>query len=409
MLKKYLRRQWSWVSERNNRNTPGSRQLRYRSMRSSFDIAVIGAGIAGASVAAALAKHASVILIEKEQHPGYHSTGRSAAMYIPSYGPPMIQTLTRASGDFLHNPPPGFSTTPLLGARAEMLIARKDQLATIDAFMQQHSADTNIQLLNSADIRRQCPLLKTNYAASAILDTSGSDINVNALHQGYLANFKASGGVLITGGEVKKLKNQTSAWSVETTTEKYTTGIVVNAAGAWADEIGSMAKVETIGLVAKRRTALTIDVPTGINTKLMPLVADIDEAFYVKPEAGTLLLSPANEDPIQPCDVQPEELDIAICIDEIEKAFDIQVTTIKHKWAGLRSFVSDNEPVAGYSEKTNNFFWLAGQGGYGIQSSPALSRYAASVILGNEIPTDLISHGIDHTDRLGPKRLNSNE
>ncbi len=373
----------------------------------SFDIAVIGAGIAGASVAAALAEHVSVILIEKEQHPGYHSTGRSAAMYIPSYGPPMIQALTKASGEFLHKPPIDFCTTPLLNPRAEMLIARKDQLAAIDKFMQHHSADKNVHRLDAIEVRKQCPLLKKNYAVCGILDTSGNDIDVNTLHQAYLARFKASGGVLTTSSQVTELRSQSPGWSVVTSKAKYTTDIVVNAAGAWANEVGAMARAERIGLVAKRRTALTIDTPPDINTASMPLVADIDEAFYIKPDAGSLLLSPANEDPMPPCDVQPEELDIAVCIDEVEKAFDFKVTSIKHKWAGLRSFVSDNEPVAGYSEKAGNFFWLAGQGGYGIQSSPALSKYAASMILGNEIPSDLISHGIDHTGRLGVARLSS--
>ncbi len=373
-------------------------------MTKNYDIVVIGAGIAGSSVAAVLAEHASVLLIEKEQQPGYHSTGRSAAMYIPSYGPPFIQALTKASGEFFKDPPSNFCNTSLLSPRAEMLIARTDQLAAIDLFMQAHAGNSNVTKIDANEIQSHCPLLKRGYAAAGILDTSGSDIDVNALHQGYLKKFKQHNGTLILNSHVNSLKAETGGWLINAGSENYTAGILVNAAGAWADEIGLMASAENIGLQPMRRTALTINAPAGLDLSSMPLVADIDEAFYIKPEAKHLLLSPANVDPMPPCDVQPDEMDIAVCIDEVERAFDIKVRTIVRSWAGLRSFVSDKEPVAGFSAQADNFFWLAAQGGYGIQSCPALSRFAASLILGNSLPHDLIKFGLN-ADSLGVARL----
>ncbi len=365
---------------------------------------MIGAGIAGASVAAELADHASVLLLEKEELPGYHSTGRSAAMYIPSYGPPKIQALTKASGDFFNNTPPEFCNTPLLTPRAEMLIARGDQLAAIESFMQHHSTIQSVTEIGAAEVLRRCPLLRKTYPAAGILDRSGSDIDVNSLHQSYLKKFRQLGGKLAVNEQVTRLQNLPGGWLVKTNSASFTAGVVVNAAGAWADEVGSMASAESIGLQPKRRTALTINAPANLDTTSMPLVADIDEAFYMKPDAGNLLLSPANANPTPPCDAQPEELDIAICIDQIERAFEIEVTSIVRKWAGLRSFVKDNEPVAGFSAQADSFFWLAAQGGYGIQSSPALSRYAATLILGNSFPEDLHAYGLDATS-LEVKRL----
>lgn len=368
------------------------------------DIAVIGAGIAGASVASELAKDASVLLIEKEEFPGYHSTGRSAAMYIPSYGPPLIQALTKASGAFFQHCPNGFCDTALLRPRAEMLVARQDQLSAIEKILSENSHSDSMQPIDAEEVLRRCPLLKPNYAAAGVLETSGSDIDVHALHQGFLSLFKQRSGTLITNSEVHRLKKVSNGWTIQTSTDEISTGIVVNAAGAWADELGKIADAETIGLVPKRRTALMIELPGVSKLDSIPLVADIEEAFYIKPDAGRLLISPANEDPSPPCDVQPEELDIAICINEVEKAFTFKVNTIIRKWAGLRSFVRDNSPVAGYSSQADNFFWLAGQGGYGIQSSPALARYAAALILDQQLPDDLIRHGLT-AESLSVNRL----
>jgi len=225
--------------------------------KTTYDIAVIGAGIAGASVAAVLSEYASVLLIERESQPGYHSTGRSAAMFIPSYGPAAIQKLTRASADFFNHPPPEFCDTPLLQPRAEMLIARKDQLHAVESFISESSSNDSIQRIDGSEVMQRCPLLKHGYAAAGILDTSGSDIDVHALHQGYLKTFRRLGGKLITNSAVHSLRKSAASWQVQTTSSTITAATVVNAAGAWADQIGQMAQAELIGLIPKRRTALS--------------------------------------------------------------------------------------------------------------------------------------------------------
>jgi len=231
----------------------------------SYDIAVIGAGIAGASVAAELAEYASVLLIEKENHPGYHSTGRSAAMFIPSYGPVPIQALTKASAAFFNHPPPAFSETGLLQPRAELLIARKDQLHAVEKFLSDTAdgltGNNAIQRISASEVMHYCPLLKPGYAAAGVLDTSGSDIDVHALHQGYLKTFRRLGGKLITNSAVHSLRKSAASWQVQTTSSTITAATVVNAAGAWADQIGQMAQAELIGLIPKRRTALIVKAP----------------------------------------------------------------------------------------------------------------------------------------------------
>ncbi len=365
----------------------------------TFDIAVIGAGIAGASVAAALAEHTDILLLDMESHAGYHSTGRSAAMYIPSYGPAPIQAFTRASGAFFNNPPTEFGESPLLKARSELLIAREDQLSELNAFYNACSNHDHVQTLNAQQVQLHCPFIKSNYAAAGVIDNSGSDIDVHNLHNGFLKQFRGRGGTEIMNATVQTLRHRDNIWSLHTSAGVFKSKIVINAAGAWADQIAKLAGAESIGLIPKRRTALTIAAPANIPhfTKI-PLVADISEAFYIKPDANNLLISPANEDPMPPCDVQPEEMDIALCIDQIEHAFDIKVTNIISKWAGLRSFVADKAPVTGYSNMAPHFYWLAGQGGYGIQSSPALARYAAAGVLGQSTPTDITEHCLNTAD-----------
>ena len=372
--------------------------------RHIFDFAVIGAGIAGASIGAELARHASVMLLEMESQPGYHTTGRSAATFAPGYGPQPIRALTRASAGFFNAPPHGFSETPLLTPRDVIMIARSDQLPALDEFVAELSRELPVERLNGGEMQSRHCLLRHGYAQAGALDTSGSGIDVHALHHGYLATFKASGGLLRNSAEVKRISRETGYWRIETATGTIRAATIINAAGAWADQIGQLAGAESIGLVPKRRTAMTIDAPEGVNVDTLPLIVDIDEEFYMKPDAGRLLISPANEDPMPPCDVQPEELDIAICVDRIEKAFDIEVGNIANKWAGLRSFVADKSPVIGFSQQTEGFFWLAGQGGYGIQTSPALSRLAAAVALGNRIPKDILDEGLDPSSLL-PQRI----
>jgi D-arginine dehydrogenase len=370
----------------------------------SFEFIVIGAGMAGASVAAELAGKARVALLEMERQPGYHTTGRSAAIFAPTYGPQPIRALTRASGRFFTAPPDGFADHPLISPRNIMMVARADQVDKLDAMMVDVSGEGAAQQLDAAGTREVQPLLRDGYAVGSVLDQSGQDIDVSALHQGYLRRFRQSGGVLVINATVDALQRCSARWHVSAGGEDYSAPIVVNAAGAWADIVGALAGAETIGLTPKRRTALMIEPPHGVDTDRLPLTVDIDEQFYLKPDAGRLLISPANEDPVVPSDVQPDEMDVAICIDRIERAFDLSVRRIENKWAGLRSFVADGVPVAGFSQQVEGFFWLAGQGGYGIQTAPALSRYAAFLAQGLPVPQDILDQGLD-PHSLAPGRL----
>ncbi|MGB1254257.1 MAG: NAD(P)/FAD-dependent oxidoreductase [Thiolinea sp.] len=369
-----------------------------------YDIAIIGAGIAGASVAARLAEHADTILLERESQPGYHSTGRSAAVYEPFYGPAPIRALTRASFDFFNTPPDGFAEYPLLTPTEAISIARADQLQHLEAMEQELSADGELRRMDGAELEARIPILRRGYATAGLSETATAALDVSALHQGYLRTFRVGGGVLQTSTEVSGLKRNDEVWRLETGQGVITAQTVVNAAGAWADQLGQLAGAEDIGLKPLRRTALTIDPPAGCNPDDLPLVFDVEELFYMKPDAGKLLISPANEDPESPCDVQPDEMDIAICVDRIERAFNLEVQRIESRWAGLRSFVADKAPVAGFSAQVEGFYWLAGQGGYGIQSSPALSDYAAAELLGKPVPEYILAEGLDPAS-LSPGRL----
>ncbi len=371
-----------------------------------IDFIVIGAGIAGASAAAELSLSARVLLLEAESQPGYHSTGRSAAMYVPAYGPPAIRALTRAAGPFFHDPPDGFAETPLLRRRDILMIAREDQRDSTADFIADAGQDISLEMVGGDRLAELQPALRPGYATHGVIDRSGSDIDVNALHRGFLRLLTARGGEVATSRNVTALRREAGVWHVSAGDAVFAAPVVINAAGAWAEEIGRMAGAEEIGLVPKRRTVLMIAAPPAIDSDSLPMTIDMDETFYLKPESGQFLVSPANEDPMPPCDVQPEEMDIAICLDRIGRAFDIPVSRPLSKWAGLRSFVADKSPVAGFSDLAAGFFWLAGQGGYGIQTSPALARVAASLAQGAVIPSDIAAQGLSAA-MLAPARLRS--
>ncbi len=358
----------------------------------NFDIAVIGAGIAGASVAAELACSARVILIERESQPGYHTTGRSAALYSCTYGPPVIRGLSRASGPFFFNPPSKFCPHPLLTPRGVLFIARPDQADTVTKL--KNELGSAIEHLSAEKAKSLLPMLRGEYLAQALFEEHSYDIDVDGLHQLYLRTLKDLGGKLSTDTEVLGLEKTDGDWLINTSKGEVRAEIVVNASGAWADQIAQLGGVAPVGLVPKRRTAMIVSPAEGMEPEQWPMAVDIDEQFYMKPDGGKLLISPADETPSEPCDAQAEDLDVAICVDRIEKAFDVSVRRIEHKWAGLRNFVADKCPVAGFDPDVEGFFWLAGQGGYGIQSAPALSRTAAALVLGKEIPSDIQDEGV---------------
>lgn len=369
-----------------------------------FDVVVIGAGMAGASAAAEIARTHRVALLERESQPGYHSTGRSAALFSETYGNAVVRALTRASRAFFYAPPEGFAEYPLVRTRGSLHIARADQLAELDEFFALPDIGANARRLDANEARRLCPLLREGYAAAAILEPDAADVDVHTLHQGYLKQFRAQGGALFTDANVSGLQQTQAGWIVRTTAGDFAAPVVVNAAGAWADEIAKLAGVGTLGIKPFRRTALLVDPPPGFDVDDLPNTIDIAEEFYFKPDAGKLFLSPADETPSEPCDVQPDEMDVAVAIDRVQQAAAIDVRLVRRKWAGLRSFAPDRSPVIGYDEHAQGFFWLAGQGGYGIQTAPGASLLAAALVRGETVPDALAAFGVDERE-LSPRRF----
>jgi D-arginine dehydrogenase len=364
------------------------------------DFAIIGAGIAGASLASALAVDRSVLLLEAEDFPGYHSTGRSAALFSETYGNAVIRRLTAASRAFFEAPPAGFAETRLLGPRGCLFIARADQQASLEAHLRE---TPQLRPVAATEALRRVPALRPDYVASAAYIDTEMDIDVHALHQGFLRGAKAEGAKLVTGARVEAVERRSGAWQLATSAGRFEAGVLVIAAGAWSDALGALAGAAPIGLTPRRRTALLIDPPAGSDSAAWPMVFDTDEEFYFKPDAGRLLASPADQTPSPPCDAQPDELDIALCIDRIQRAAELPVRRVVRAWAGLRSFVADRSPVVGYDPGIADLFWLAGQGGYGIQTAPAMAALAASLCHGTGVPPNLAARGVTEAE-LSPAR-----
>ena len=368
-----------------------------------FDVIILGAGMAGASLAAELAPHRRVLVIEMEDQPGRHSTGRSAAMFFESYGNPTVRALTRASRAFLEHPPAGFADAALMTPRAAMIVAKAEGLGRLEAMVTGADAAPSMQQISAHEALQRVPILRADWLAGAVLDESGCDMDVAAIHQGYLRGARRAGARLVLGAAEVQLERKAGQWWVRCRAGEFSAPLLVNATGAWADVVARQAGVPTVGLQPKRRTALTVSAPAGHDTRAWPMTIDVDETVYFKPDAGQMLLSPANEDPMDPCDVVPEELDVALAVDRYETLTTETVKRISHRWAGLRSFVADKSPVAGFDSRAEGFFWLAGQGGYGIQMAPALARAAAALVLGRALPVDIAAQGVAPVD-IAPYR-----
>ncbi len=371
-----------------------------------YDIIVIGAGIAGASVAARLAPQQRVLLLERETQAGYHSTGRSAAMFMESYGPPAVRALTRASRDFFLHPPAGFSAVPLLGPRGAMYLAQSGQQKQLQARHAELAASCpQLQSLNHAQTLAMVPCLRPEQVQASLVDPLAMDIDVDALQQGFLRMLRRNGGEIRTRSEVSSARFQNDQWQLTLANgDQVQAAVVVNAAGAWADQLGQCLGARSIGLVPHRRSAFTFRPPESMAIADWPVVSNLDETWYFKPDAGVLLGSPANAEPTVPHDVAPEELDIATAIHLIEQATTLQIRRPIRSWAGLRSFVPDGELVIGWDRSQQGLFWLAAQGGYGIQSAPGASALAASLILGQALPEPLREHGVQAA-AVSPLRL----
>ncbi len=370
-----------------------------------FDFVIVGAGMAGASTAFFLADRGRVLVLEMEDQPGYHTTGRSAAVYSEAYGNATIRGLTTGGRPFFTAPPDGFTDHPILGPRGLIFIGRADQRESLEkAAAEASQLVDNVREITTAEALERLPVLDPDYVAGGVIEPDAMDIDVNALHQGFMRGARAKGAEFVNNAEVTALTRNGGCWEVTSRDRSMRAGVVVSASGAWADRVADMAGAKRVELVPKRRTAILFDAPDGMNTSDWSLCVDADEEFYIKPESGAVMGSPADETPMEPCDVQPDELDIAIAVDRIQNATTLDIRHITRSWAGLRSFVADKTPVVGFDPGVENFFWLAGQGGYGIQTAPSMGRVSAALACGEGIPADLEDLGVTAAS-LSPGRF----
>ena len=368
------------------------------------DFLVVGAGMAGASAAASLAEHGRVVLLEREAHPGYHSTGRSAAVFSEIYGNATIRALTRASRDFLFTPAAGFSPTPLVTPRQGLYIAREDQVDRLVQFRTDPDVLAATATLSAEEVNERIPIFRPGYIAAGVIESGSADLDVDAIHQGFLRRIRQRGSVVQVDSDVRALTRRDGVWHATTAKGVHSAPILVNAAGAWGDALAGLAGVAPVGLVARRRTAVLIPAPADASVASWPSVFDASEQFYFKPDAGMLLLSPADEVPSEPCDAQPDEIDVATAVDRFETATVHPVRRLQRSWAGLRTFSPDRTPVVGFDPEAEGFFWLVGQGGYGIQTAPAMGQIAASLITGHAVPDACRQAGVA-VDRLSKRRF----
>jgi D-arginine dehydrogenase len=374
------------------------------------EVIVIGAGIAGTSVAYFLSNYARVVVLECEAQPGVHSTGRSAALFSETYGPSQVRALTRASRAFFERPPHGFADHALLAPRGALVIATREQSAQIEGdYEAMRALNPQLQLLGHEQMHSMVPVLEPEFSQAGLFEPGAADIDVNALHQGFIRGLKQRGSRLECGAQIHRIEHSQGEWALEVSMrgsqpQSLHAPIVVDAAGAWADEVAAMAGVTPLGLEARRRSAFLFEAPGGVVTAHWPFVASVAEEFYFKPDAGLLLGSPANADPVAPHDVQPEEIDIAIAVDRIEQATTMRIERPIRPWAGLRTFVPDGELVGGFDTAARGFFWMAALGGYGIQTCAAMGEACAHRVLGRPFPAHLTDAGLS-PDLLGVERL----
>ena len=369
------------------------------------DFIVIGAGIAAASAGYWLSQRGRVLLLEREAHPGYHSTGRSAALFMESYGTPQVRGLTMASRAFLQEPPDGFASHPLVSPRGAMFVAAPGQAAQLDAHIAVlKSVTPNALVLDARDVLRTVPVFKPEKVIGGVLEPDAFDMDVHAIHQGFLNGIRSQGGRIICNAGVTALVRSQGVWNITAGDTTYQAPVVLNAAGAWAGQIGQLAGAMDIGLQPKRRAAFIFAPPDEIDTRAWPLTVGVDEDWYFKPDAGMLLGSPANADPVDPQDIQPEEIDIATGIYRIEDMTTMHIRRPTRIWAGLRSFVADGDLIGGFDPTCEGFFWVAAQGGYGIQTSPAMGRACAALACGAGLPADIAGFGLT-AEMLAPGRL----
>ena len=373
------------------------------------DFLVIGGGMAGASAGYFLAASGSVTLLEMESAPGYHSTGRSAALFSEYYGNRAVRALTTASRQFFAAPPPGFGG-PLLTPRGVLTLCpagADERFATVLA--EGLTAPTPVREIEIGEVPQYCPIVRPGWYSRAMVKPAAMDVDVNAVHQGFLRRIRARGGRVLTSAKVRGLARRAGLWRAVSDLGELGAPTVVNAGGAWADELARLADVRQIGLTPRRRTAFLADPPDGVQAAGWPMVADVTETFYFKPESGALLISPADATPVPPGDARPDDLDVAIAAERVQEATTLVIRHVRHAWAGLRSSVWDDSPVVGEAPDAAGFIWLAALSGYGVQTAPAVGRIAAALATSAQrrdypaYPGDFGDLGID-LDDIAPGR-----
>lgn len=373
---------------------------------------IVGAGMAGASAAAFLAPHGSVVLLEAEAHPGHHATGRSAASYIDTYGHPTVCAVTRAARDFFWSPPDGFADHPLVRPRPDLQVAGPGGGAILDALLAEHAP--TLRPVDADEARRLCPILRPEIDWRGALNEGSADIDVDGLLQGFLRLARAHGARLVTGARVRHLERTAAGWRATASApdagsggspgETFEAEILINAAGAWAGPLGRLAGLGDLGLAPFRRTAVRLTPQHAQGLADWPFVIDVEDRFYFKPDAGGLMLSPVDETPSEPCDAWADDLDVAYAVQHFEDATTEQVRRVTHTWAGLRTFTPDRVPVLGPDPRDPAFVWLAGQGGYGIQTAPAMGEALAGLLVRGDLPERLRAEGVTAA-ALGVERL----
>ncbi|MFX0544492.1 NAD(P)/FAD-dependent oxidoreductase [Roseovarius sp. S1116L3] len=344
----------------------------------SPDVIVIGGGIAGVSAAAELARDARVTVLEAEPQTGYHATGRSAAIYIRNYGNAVLRAINIVSEPTLTTPG-DICGHSLLSPRGELLTASDDEMPALEAYA---NGSVGLERLTGAEAAQLVPILRPERITAAIYEGAAQSIDVDLMLQGYLRLLKARGGSVITKAQVTEIRRADGLWHVTAGDHQLSAPIVINAAGAWADHVASLAGTHLMGLQPRRRSAAIVPLGPEHDVSNWPLFGSVSETWYAKPEGGKLMVSPADEDPVDPHDAWPDDMVLAEGLDRYERAVTVPVTRIERSWAGLRTFAPDRTPVVGYADDCDGFFWLAGQGGYGVQTAPALSQLTAALITG---------------------------
>ena len=370
-------------------------------MAQTSDILVIGGGIAGLSAAAALSEQARVTVLEAEEQCGFHSSGRSAAMLHYALGNPVVRKLTLASRAFFDEVPE--SGSPLATLLPILTPAREDELPALRALADDLAPFTELEWLDADGLRRECPVLRIGPqdAEHGLIDREALKLDGHEMLQVHLHKLRERGAQVHCQARIAHITRAGNVWRVRTERgETYEAPIVVNAAGAWADAVAANAGVKPVGLQPMRRTIIVFDAPEGVDVDRLPFTKTVRDEVYFGPEAGRIFASPMDEVPTDPCDAQPEELEMALAAHRIEERTVMPVKRIVHRWAGLRTFAPDRIPVVGFAPDAEGFFWLAGQGGAGLQTSPAMASAAASLILDGPWPVPGVT-----PEELSPARF----